>query len=159
MKDSPVFFLSQQLRNILTNKFFGTLVTDDMGGFSWNKNSRLNRLTAWSNDPILNFPSEIIYLKDENLGKVWTLNHNINSFAAKTKIAYGFGYDRYLSEQNNIEQETIIFVPNNESFKVTKIKLRNTSDQKKVLKILVYIKNVLGEDEIFTNSNINLLKY
>ena len=145
--------------NILANKFFGTLVTDNMGGFTWNKNSRLNRLTAWNNDPILNFPSEIIYIKDLQSNKVWTLNNNINNENLKCKITYGFGYARYVSELNHFYQETTIFVPNTENFKVTKIKFRNNSDEKKTLKILLYVKNVLGEDEIFTSGNINLIKY
>ncbi|MGN1299533.1 MAG: GH36-type glycosyl hydrolase domain-containing protein [Candidatus Scatovivens sp.] len=145
--------------NVLANKFFGTLVTDNMGGFTWNKNSRLNRLTAWNNDPILNFPSEIIYIKDIYSDKIWTLNNSINAFASEYKVTYGFGYARYLSDENQVNQETIIFVPNNENFKITKVKLRNSSDQRKVLKILLYVKDVLGEDEIFTTGNINLMKY
>ena len=145
--------------NILANKFFGTLVTDNMGGFTWNKNSRLNRLTSWNNDPILNFPSEIIYIKDIYSDKVWTLNNNINSQTEKTKITYGFGYARYISDVEQVNQETVIFVPNNENFKITKIKLRNSSDEKKTFKILLYVKDVLGEDEIFTTGNINLIKH
>ena len=33
--------------NIIANKNFGTLTTENMGGYTWYKNSRLNRLTAW----------------------------------------------------------------------------------------------------------------
>ena len=145
--------------NIMANKFFGTLVTENMGGFTWNKNSRLNRLTAWNNNPIINIPSEIMYIKDVYSNRFWTLNNDIVSGNWNYNINYGFGYTEYINTKNQIDQITTIFVPNNENFKVTKIKLRNSSDQKKVLKLYLYIKDVLGEDEIFTKGNINLKKY
>ena len=145
--------------NILSNKFFGTLVNENMGGFSWNRNSRLNRLTAWNNNPIMNIPSEIIYIKDVYLNRFWTLNNDIASKNSIYNINYGFGYAEYFNTKNQIDQITTIFVPNNENFKVTKIKLRNLSEQKKVLKMYLYIKNVIGEDEIFTNGDINLKRY
>ena len=50
---------------ILANPKFGTLVTQNIGGFTWHKNSRLNRLSAWNNEPVLDIPSEIIYLKNK----------------------------------------------------------------------------------------------
>ena len=145
--------------NILANKFFGTLVNENMGGFTWNRNSRLNRLTAWNNNQITNIPSEIIYMKDLYSNRFWTLNNDIGSKNSIYNINYGFGYAEYINTKNQINQITTIFVPNNENFKVTKIKLRNLSDQKKVLKMYLYIKDVLGEDEIFTKGDINLKKY
>ena len=39
--------------HIMTNEKIGTIVTENMGGYTWNKNSRLNRITAWSNYPNL----------------------------------------------------------------------------------------------------------
>ena len=49
----------------MANKKFGTLVTENMGGYTWYKNSRLNRVTSWENQPNYDIPSEIIYLKDQ----------------------------------------------------------------------------------------------
>ncbi len=144
--------------NILANKFFGTIVTENMGGFTWNKNSRLNRLTAWNNDPILDLSSEIIYIKDINTGKIWTLNNTLNSENNNYNIIYGFGYTKYINEQSQINQETTIFVPENDNLKITNIKFRNNSEEKKVLKVLLYLKDVMGEDEVFTCGDINLTR-
>ena len=55
----------------MANKKFGTLVTQSMGGYTWYKNSRLNRVTAWENQPNFDIPSEIIYLVDKESGKVF----------------------------------------------------------------------------------------
>jgi len=49
---------------ILANEKFGTVVTQNLGGFTWNENCRLNRLSKWANNALIDIPSEIIYLKD-----------------------------------------------------------------------------------------------
>ena len=56
--------------NIIANEDFGTVVTENFGGYTWDENSRLNRITKWSNDAILDSPSEIIFIKDDD--KVWS---------------------------------------------------------------------------------------
>ena len=55
----------------MANEKFGTLVTENMGGYTWYKNCRLNRITSWENQPSFDIPSEIIYLKDEENGAKW----------------------------------------------------------------------------------------
>ena len=61
--------------HILANKHFGTVLTEGMGGYTWSDNSRLNRISAWNNNPCFDIPSEFIYLKDlenkkEDIGSV-----------------------------------------------------------------------------------------
>ena len=119
----------------------------------WSKNSRLNRLIAWSNDTVLNIPSQIIYLKDEDNNKAWTLNSNILPNSNYYYVTHGFGYSKYKNVYNNILGQTDVFVPSEENIAITKIRLKNTSDTRKKLKVLVYLKTVLGEDEFLTNGN------
>ena len=65
--------------NILANENFGTLITENMGGYTWKDNSRLKRLTAWNNDQVTDVPSEIIYLKDIKEEKSWSLRIKPNA--------------------------------------------------------------------------------
>ena len=82
--------------HVMANENFGTLVTEGMGGYSWYKNSRLNRVTAWSNNPILDVPSEVIYLKDDETKKAWSLGLNPMPDNNDYYIEYGFGYAKYI---------------------------------------------------------------
>lgn len=68
----------------------------------------------------------------------------------------GFGYCKYLHKSDGIEQELQIFVPKEDSLKVNILRLKNTTPNRKKLKLYYYIKPVIGEDEIKTNSFINL---
>ncbi len=71
-------------------------------------------------------------------------------------ITYGFGYAKYLHNSNNIVQNLTVFVPNEDSVKVNILNLKNTLPRKRTLKLVYYIKPVLGEDEIKSNGYINL---
>ena len=47
-----------------------------MGGYTWHRNSRLNRVTSWQNSAFLDVPSEIIYMEDLKTNKKWSLGLN-----------------------------------------------------------------------------------
>ena len=144
--------------HILANEKFGTLVTDQLGGFTWSKNSRLNRMTSWNNLPYLDIPSEILYIKDEETGKLWSDSSFISKEEGDFKITYGLGYAEYFSHNQDILCEEQIFVPKEESVKIRLVKLKNTRPDKRKLKLVYYIKPVLGENEEKANGYIHLQK-
>jgi len=128
---------------ILANQNFGTVITQNLGGFTWHKNSRLNRLSTWNNNPVMDLPSEIIYLKDYKTGKKWSLSNNINNETEENYITYGAGYVNFKSIQNNISQELDIFVPRRENIKIKILKLKNLEPKQRKLKLIYYIKPVI----------------
>ena len=142
--------------HIMSNKKFGTLVTENMGGYTWYKNSRLNRITSWENYPNRDIPSEIIYLKDLDEKNCWSMGLNPMPDNKNYNIVYGFGYAKYIHKCNGIEQELKVFVPQEDSVKVQILKLKNMNLSRKKLKIIYYMKPVLGEDEIKSKAYINL---
>src|SRR5262249_45842708 len=58
--------------NVIANAACGFLVSERGAGYTWAGNSQMNRLTPWQNDPVSDPSSEIIYLRDETTGEVWT---------------------------------------------------------------------------------------
>ena len=142
--------------NIMANEKFGTLVTESMGGYSWHKNSRLNRVTSWQNQATYDIPSEIIYIKDNETKKAWSLGLNPMPNDKNYNVVYGFGYSKYIHKSDGLEQELEIFVPKEDGVKVEILRLKNTTLNRKKLKIIYYMKPVLGEDEIKTIGYINL---
>ena len=140
---------------ILANPEFGTIVTQNLGGFTWHKNSRLNRITAWNNTPSRDIPSEIIYLEDLENGKEWSLSQNISK-NQEYHFSYGFGYVKLKTLKDEILHELEIFVPLQDNVKINILRLKNTSNEQKKLKVVYYIKPVLGEDEIKTSGYIKV---
>lgn len=140
---------------ILANPEFGTLVTQNLGGFTWHKNSRLNRITAWNNTPSRDIPSEIIYLEDLENGRKWSLSQNISQ-NQEYHLTYGLGYVNLKTLKDEILHELDTFVPLDKNIKINILKLKNTSSEQKKIKIVYYIKPVLGEDEIKTSGYIKV---
>ncbi|PIQ50717.1 MAG: carbohydrate-binding protein [Comamonadaceae bacterium CG12_big_fil_rev_8_21_14_0_65_59_15] len=59
--------------NVLANPHFGAQISEAGGGYTWAVNSRLNQLTAWSNDPVGDPPSEWFLLQNRKTSEVWRL--------------------------------------------------------------------------------------
>ncbi len=141
--------------HIMANKKFGCVVTENMGGYSWYLNSRLNRVTSWENNPSYDIPSEIIYMKDQENKKMWSLGLNPMPDEKNYNIVYGFGYAKYLHKSDEIEQELTIFVPKEDSCKIGILSLKNMAPNRKKIKLYYYIKPVIGEDELKSNAFIS----
>ncbi len=142
--------------HVLANENFGTLVTENMGGYTWHKNCRLNRVSSWSNKPHLDIPSEVIYMEDLKTGKKWSMGLNPMPDENDYSIIYGFGYSKYIHESQGITQELEIFVPNEDTIKVNILKLSNNTLERKKLKIVYYVKPVLGEEELKSDGKIKI---
>mgnify|MGYP005765046221 CR=1 FL=1 len=142
--------------NIMANEKLGTVVSEGLGGYTWYKNSRLNRLTAWNNNQVTDIPSEIIYMKDVETQKIWSMGISPTPDNNDYYITYGFGYSMYTHTSNGIYQNLKIFVPKEDSIKVQILHLENKLAKRKELKLIYYVKPVLDEDEIKSNGFIDL---
>ena len=76
----------------MANPKFGFLISELGTGYTWWKNSRECKLTPWSNDPVLDPPTETAFLRDEVSGEVWTAAPTAGITEAPYKITHGRGY-------------------------------------------------------------------
>ncbi len=58
--------------NVIANQAGGFIVSERGAGFTWVENSHFFRLTPWHNDPIGDPPTEVLYLRDEATGEIWS---------------------------------------------------------------------------------------
>jgi cellobiose phosphorylase len=58
--------------NVMANPGFGTVVSEMGAGYTWSENAHEFRMTPWSNDPLLDPPGEVLYLRDEETGEYWS---------------------------------------------------------------------------------------
>ena len=143
--------------HIMANKKFGTIVTDSFGGYTWSNNSRLNKITNWSNNQVIDEPSEVIYIQDiNNLKECSCIGINPMPNDNKYKVIYGFGYAKYENKNNGIKQELTTFVPCEDSLKISVLTLKNELPGKRKLNLYYYSNLVLGETTIKNNLNINI---
>lgn len=140
--------------NVVSNSSFGFQISESGGGFTWSTNSRENKLTNWSNDPVSDRASEAIYILDEISGEVITPMSLGRSDRGGYKVRHGFGYSKFFHEEEFIEQELTVFTPLEESLKLWNLKLTNNSDKVKYLSLTYYVEWVLGTLKEQTNPYI-----
>eukprot|EP01088_Endostelium_zonatum_P006513 TRINITY_DN1864_c0_g1_i1.p1 TRINITY_DN1864_c0_g1~~TRINITY_DN1864_c0_g1_i1.p1 ORF type:complete len:3169 (-),score=861.88 TRINITY_DN1864_c0_g1_i1:63-9569(-) len=59
--------------NIVANEGgSGFCASENGGGFTWVCNSFFYRLTPWQNDPVVDPPGEVIYIRDDSTGEFWS---------------------------------------------------------------------------------------
>ncbi len=135
--------------NVMANSGFGALVSESGLGFTWCGNSQANRLTPWHNDPVSDPQSEVIYLRDEESGAVWTSTPLPIREQDAYRARHGQGYTVFEHNSHAIGQELTVFVPLGESgdgdpVKVFRLRLRNDSGRPRRLTVTFFAEWVLG---------------
>ncbi len=136
--------------NVIANPTFGTMVSETGSGFTWYGNSQRNRLTGWSNDPVLDPASEALYICDEESGDYWSPTAAPIREESAYRARHGAGYTVFEHNSNGIEQELTVFIPVDESggqpIKLQRLRLINGSSRRRRLSVTYYAELTLGEN-------------
>ena len=136
--------------NIIAGPSFGTMVSETGAGFTWYGNSQRNRLTGWSNDPVLDPLSEALYIRDEESGAFWSPTASPIREDTAYRARHGAGYTIFEHNSNGIEQELTVFVPVEEKggqpIKLQRLRLTNASPGRRRLSVTYYVELTLGEN-------------
>ncbi len=130
--------------NVISNGNFGFHVSEFGSAYTWQGNSRENKITTWSNDWVSDEPSEVIYLRDDIYGNVWSITPKPIRDGGEYLIEHGFGYSNFKHEVYGIMGSVTMFVPMDHNLKLCKIKLVNNSDTVRDLSITYYAELVMG---------------
>ncbi len=131
--------------NVVANPEFGFLVSESGAGYTWSANSRENKLTPWSNDPVSDTPGEIFYVRDEESGLVWGPTPlPIREEPWPYVVRHGQGYSRFEHTSHGIALELLQFVPLGDSVKISRLSLENRSNRTRRLGVSAYTEWVLG---------------
>ncbi|HEX5890966.1 MAG TPA: glucoamylase family protein [Pyrinomonadaceae bacterium] len=131
--------------NVIGNAVdFGFQVTETGGGYTWSVNSRENRLTPWSNDAVSDPPGEVIYLRDDDSGTVWSATPLPIREREPYIVRHGQGYSVFEHTSHGVSQELLLFAPLDASVKISLLRLRNRTGRKRRFTIMSYNELVMG---------------
>ena len=130
--------------NVMANPNFGTFVSEMGTGYTWWNNSRECKLTPWSNDPVLDPPTETAFLRDEEVGDIWSAAPSTLHSKEPYKITHGRGYTCFEHERNGIFHEMMVYVPKEDPVKIIKFTVKNNSDVQRQISLTYYAEWVLG---------------
>ncbi|HSK64050.1 MAG TPA: glucoamylase family protein, partial [Pyrinomonadaceae bacterium] len=131
--------------NVIGNAVdFGFQITETGGGYTWSINSRENRLTPWSNDAVCDPPGEVVYLRDEDSGTMWSATPLPIREREPYIVRHGQGYSVFEHTSHGVSQELLVFVPLDAPVKISLLRLRNRTGRKRRLSITNYNELVMG---------------
>lgn len=136
--------------NVIANPKFGFQVSEVGAGYTWSQNSREYKLTPWSNDPIMDYSGEVLYLRDEESGESWSVAANPKRGKGSYTVRHGQGYSIFEHFSHGLEQSMRLFVPVVEPVKIVELTLKNTTDYEKCLSAIYYVEWVLGVAREYT---------
>jgi cyclic beta-1,2-glucan synthetase len=135
--------------NVIANPDFGTIASESGAGSTWFGNSQRNRLTGWSNDPVVDPPSEAVYIRDEETGIFWTPTASPIREDTPYRARHGSGYTVFEHNSNGIEQELTMLVPLDSGggtpIKLQRLRLKNDASRVRKLSVNYYVEWTLGE--------------
>lgn len=137
--------------NVMANPQFGTIVSERGIGCSWFGNSQSNRLTPWSNDPVIDPIYDSLYIRDEELGTFWTPTPAPIRELDPYRIYHSQGWTRFEHHSHGIEQELTVFVPVDEKggkpLRILKFELYNNTQKARKLTVTSFTEWVLGRNK------------
>ncbi len=132
--------------NVLANPDFGALVSDSGGGNTWALNSRLNQLTAWSNDPVGDPSCEFFLLQDRRTREIWSMTPS--AWAAQGvsyEVIHGQGTTTMRHQRGDLRVSVTWCVDTELRVKQIRIKLENHGQGKAHLRIIGLVEWMMGE--------------
>lgn len=126
--------------NVVANAQFGFQVSADGAGYTWHGSSRENQLTAWSNDPVCDRPAEVIYIRDDDTGELWTPTPSpIRRAPGSYVVRHGQGYSRFEHIAGGVAAYLLQYVAKDDPIKISRLTIRNTSRRARRLSVTGYV--------------------
>jgi cyclic beta-1,2-glucan synthetase len=131
--------------NVLSNPAFGAQISEAGGGYTWAVNSRLNQLTAWSNDPVADPPAEWFLLQDSKTLAVWSVAPNAWGDDSVTyQVAHGQGYSDISHRRGDLEVTASWCVDAQTSVKQVQLRLLNRGPRALQLRVIGIAEWMMG---------------
>ena len=126
--------------NIIANKTFGTIVTNNGCGYTYAFNSGEFKITSWTNEMVVNDKSE-------------GFKFNGKQFDPE-KCTHGFGYSILESETSELSHQITEFVPVKDNIKIYLMNIKNKTNSKLKKNIEFWINPTFGNFEEKTSRHI-----
>jgi cyclic beta-1,2-glucan synthetase len=140
--------------NVIANPAFGSIVSEAGGGFTWADDSGRRRLTPWRNDPVVDAPGEVIYLRDEETGGIWSATPEPKPAGAPYEVRHGVGHSTFAHNSHGLEQRLQIFVPIDAPVRIARLDVTNIAPRDRRLTVTYYAEWVLGANRELTAPHV-----
>ena len=131
--------------NVLANPWFGTVVSESGGAYTWCENAHSFRLTPWNNDAVSDVTGEAFYIRDEETGRFFSPSPLPARGPMPYTTRHGFGYSIFEYTEDGISSQMQVHVATDAPVKFITIKLHNNSGKSRTLSVTGYFELALGD--------------
>jgi len=131
--------------NVLANPWFGSVVSESGGAYTWAENAHEFRLSPWHNDPVGDPSGEAFWIRDEDSGRYWSPTPMPSRGQGRYTTRHGFGYSVYEHSEDGIVSELWVYVALDASVKFSVLRVKNQSGRPRRLSLTGYVEWVLGD--------------
>ena len=101
-------------------------------------------MTPWRNDPLTDLPGEVLYLRDEETGLVWSPTPMPAGGETACLIRHGAGYSIFETQSHGLNQHLRLFTVTDAPVKIAHLRLKNLWARPRRITITYYAEWVLG---------------
>ena len=131
--------------NVLANPDFGAQLSEAGGGYTWAGNSRMHQLTAWSNDPVADPPSEWLLLQDRKTRQAWSLTPSAwGDPQSRYRVVHGQGFSRISHRRGDVEVTVTWCVAAHTTVKQVQVQLVNHGPRTLQLRLIGIAEWMMG---------------
>lgn len=130
--------------NVVANARGGFVVSERGAGYSWAENSFFYRLTPWHNDPVSDPSSDVVYLRDEETGELWSATPAPVDHPAPFTVRHGAGRSSFEQVYSGIETRLDLGVPPDDAVKLSLLRITNRDDRPRRISVTAYVEWTLG---------------
>jgi cyclic beta-1,2-glucan synthetase len=131
--------------NVLANPAFGAHLSEAGGGYTWAGNSRSMQLTAWSNDPVTDPPSEWFLLQDAKTLETWSATPSAWGDPRQTyRVSHGQGYSVVSHRHGDVDVTATWCVDAHTAVKQVSLRLVNRSARPLRLRVIGIAEWMMG---------------
>ncbi len=131
--------------NVLSNPEFGAQLSEAGGGYTWAINSRMNQLTAWSNDPVTDPPAEWFLLQDQRNRQVWNVAPSSPPDERLVyQVSHGQGHSVIQHRRDDLDVAVSWCVDAQTSVKQIRLRLINRGHRSRQLRVIGIAEWLMG---------------
>jgi cyclic beta-1,2-glucan synthetase len=131
--------------NVLANDKFGAHISEAGGGYTWAVNSRLNQLTAWSNDPVSDTPGEWFLIQDRKTMETWSVAPSAwGDASVRYHVVHGQGHSVISHRRGDLQVTATWCVDPVTSVKQVRLRLINLGHRPLSLRVVGIAEWMMG---------------
>jgi cyclic beta-1,2-glucan synthetase len=130
--------------NVVANPHGGFVVSERGSGFTWAENSYFYRLTPWHNDPVSDPISEVLYLRDEESGELWSATPAPIRQHAGYTVRHRAGASDFEFEHRGIATALTMSMAEGEAAKLSLLRVTNRDVRPRRIAVTAYVEWTLG---------------